>query len=106
MEDSPAGLQRLDADHLGRHIFLNVATAANTGALELWAIDRSKQKVSWKRPMAADNHMERKQNMSSPSPVTDGRRVGHDRRRVLKAFDFAGKELWSRKSRPTTAGSA
>ena len=41
--------------------------------------------------------MERKQNMSSPSPVTDGRHVwvmtGVG---VLKAFDFAGKEIWSR----------
>jgi outer membrane protein assembly factor BamB len=41
--------------------------------------------------------MERKQNMSSPSPVTDGRHVwvmtGFG---VFKAFDFNGKELWSR----------
>ena len=41
--------------------------------------------------------MERKQNMSSPSPVTDGKHVwvmtgvGS-----LKAFDFSGKEIWSR----------
>ena len=41
--------------------------------------------------------MERKQNMSSPSPVTDGQHVwvmtGVG---VLKAFDFAGKEIWTR----------
>jgi outer membrane protein assembly factor BamB len=41
--------------------------------------------------------MERKQNMSTPSPVTDGRHVwvmtGVG---ILKAFDFAGKEIWSR----------
>ena len=81
----------------GESIFLNVATAANTGALELWAIDRRTRKVSWKRPLADTNHMERKQNMSSPSPVTDGRHVwvmtGVG---TLKAFDFSGKELWSR----------
>ena len=81
----------------GDTIFLNVATGHNTGALELWAIDRGKQTVTWKRPIAAENHMERKQNMSSPSPVTDGRTVwvmtGVG---ILKAFDFAGKELWSR----------
>jgi outer membrane protein assembly factor BamB len=81
----------------GDMIFLNVATAANTGELELWAIDRRTQQVAWKRRLADTNHMERKQNMSSPSPVTDGKRgwvmtgVG-----VLKAFDFSGKELWSR----------
>lgn len=81
----------------GDTIFLNVATAPNTGALELWAIDRRKRTVSWKRPLADTNHMERKQNMSSPSPVTDGKHVwvmtGVG---VLKAFDFSGKEIWSR----------
>ena len=60
----------------GNTIFLNMATAANTGALELWAVDRAQQTVLWKRPIADENHMERKQNMSSPSPVTDGRTCG------------------------------
>jgi outer membrane protein assembly factor BamB len=81
----------------GDTIFLNMATASNTGGLELWAIDRTKQTVMWKRPLANDNHMERKQNMSTPSPVTDGRTVwvmtGVG---ILKAFDFSGKELWTR----------
>jgi outer membrane protein assembly factor BamB len=81
----------------GDTVFLNMATAANTGDLELWAIDRNKQAVSWKRPIAGGNHIERKQNMSSPSPVTDGRSVwvmtGVG---MLKSFDFAGKELWTR----------
>jgi outer membrane protein assembly factor BamB len=81
----------------GDMIFLNVATGANSGTLELWAVDRRTQSVAWKRPLADTNHMERKQNMSSPSPVTDGRHVwvmtGVG---VLKAFDFAGKEIWSR----------
>jgi outer membrane protein assembly factor BamB len=81
----------------GDTIFLNVATGANTGNLELWSVDRRKQAVTWKRPLANTNHMERKQNMSTPSPVTDGRHVwvmtGVG---ILKAFDFAGKEIWSR----------
>jgi outer membrane protein assembly factor BamB len=81
----------------GNTIFLNMATAANTGALELWAVDRTTRTVTWKRPIADANHMERKQNMSSPSPVTDGQHVwvmtGVG---VFKAFDFAGKEIWSR----------
>ena len=59
----------------GDTIFLNVATGTNTGELELWAVDRNKQAVRWKRPLADANHMERKQNMSSPSPVTDGKHV-------------------------------
>jgi len=81
----------------GDTVFLNIATAANTGALELWAVDRNKQAVTWKRPIAGGNHIERKQNMSSPSPVTDGKNVwvmtGVG---ILKSFDFAGREIWSR----------
>jgi len=81
----------------GDTVFLNMATASNTGGLELWAIDRNKQAVTWKRPIAGGNHIERKQNMSSPSPVTDGEHVwvmtGVG---ILKAFDFAGREIWSR----------
>jgi outer membrane protein assembly factor BamB len=81
----------------GETIFLNVATGANTGELELWAIDRNKPEVKWKRPLDPSNHMERKQNMSSPSPVTDGKYVWvMTGLGTLKAFDFAGKELWSR----------
>ena len=81
----------------GDMVFLNVATAADSGNLEIWAVDRKTRGPIWKRPIAAGNHKERKQNMSSPSPVTDGRHVwvmtGVG---VIKAFDFAGKELWSR----------
>src|SRR5690242_14671248 len=54
-------------------VFLNVATATGAGDLELWAVDRTTKSVRWKRPVAGGNHIERKQNMSSPSPVTDGR---------------------------------
>jgi outer membrane protein assembly factor BamB len=81
----------------GDMIFLNVATGANTGVLELWAVDRRTQAVAWKRPLADSNHMERKQNMSSPSPVTDGKHVWvMTGLGILKAFDFTGKELWAR----------
>jgi outer membrane protein assembly factor BamB len=81
----------------GDMIFLNMATANGTGDLELWAVDRNRKDVAWKRPIAGGNHIERKQNMSSPSPVTDGKTVwimtGVG---MLKAFDYSGKELWSR----------
>ncbi len=81
----------------GETIFLNVATATNTGVLELWAVDRNKQAVKWKRQITDSNHMERKQNMSSPSPVTDGQHVWvMTGLGVLKAFDFDGKEVWAR----------
>lgn len=75
-------------------IFLNVADGDN---LLLWCVDKDKGQVLWKQPLGAGNVKMRKQNMSSPSPVTDGRAVfvmtGTG---ILKAFDFGGKELWSR----------
>ena len=81
----------------GENIFLNIGTADGSGDLELWNLDRNDGKLRWKAHIAGGNHIERKQNMSSPSPVTDGRMVwvmtGVG---ILKAFDFAGKEQWSR----------
>ena len=78
-------------------VFLNVATERATGQIELWAVDRNKKAVAWKRPLTAANRIGRKQNMASPSPVTDGTHVwvitGTG---IMKAFDFAGKELWTR----------
>ncbi|HET6664920.1 MAG TPA: PQQ-binding-like beta-propeller repeat protein, partial [Acidimicrobiales bacterium] len=78
----------------GDRVFLNVAEG---GQLFLWAVDRANGSVAWKRPLGGGDHRMRKQNMSSPSPVTDGQTiwvmtgVG-----VLKAFDFKGTQLWSR----------
>ncbi|MDX1981428.1 MAG: PQQ-binding-like beta-propeller repeat protein [Bryobacteraceae bacterium] len=76
------------------HIFLNVAEGDN---LEAWAVDRNSAKVLWKRPVTGGNYKINKQNMSSPSPVTDGKTVWFlTGTGILKAFDFAGKELWMR----------
>jgi len=78
----------------GARIFLNVADG---DALSLWALDRATGATVWSRPLGGGNTRMRKQNMSSPSPVTDGRTVyvmtGTG---ILKAFDFAGRELWAR----------
>ncbi|HVF22173.1 MAG TPA: PQQ-binding-like beta-propeller repeat protein [Pyrinomonadaceae bacterium] len=75
-------------------VFLNVAEGDN---LALWCVDKAKGTVLWKQPLGGGNVKMRKHNMSSPSPVTDGRAVyvmtGTG---ILKAFDFAGKELWGR----------
>ena len=75
-------------------IFLSVAEGAD---LFLWCIDRNVGVMIWKRHLSAGNLKVRKQNMSSPSPVTDGKNVwvltGTG---MLKAFDFSGKELWVR----------
>lgn len=75
-------------------IFLNVAEGDD---LSLWCVDRSQGTVMWKRHLGGGNVKMRKQNMSSPSPVTEGKNVyvmtGTG---VLKAFDFQGQELWAR----------
>lgn len=78
----------------GETIFLNVAEGDD---LHLWAVERIDGNVLWKRHLSGGNTMMRKQNMSSPSPVTDGEAVyvmtGTG---FLKGFDFDGNELWSR----------
>jgi outer membrane protein assembly factor BamB len=78
----------------GDRIFLNVAEAND---LYLWCVDRTKGAILWKKLLGSGNVKMRKQNMSSPSPVTDGKTVyvmtGTG---ILKAFDFAGQELWLR----------
>ena len=76
------------------YIFLNVAQGTS---LSLWCIDRRGPTVQWKAPLGAGNHQEQKQNMSSPSPVTDGSRVyAMTGTGILKGFDFKGQELWAR----------
>jgi len=78
----------------GDYIFLSVA---ERGSLYLWCVDRQEPKVSWKRLLGGDDHKEMKQNMSTPSPVTDGKSVWvMTGTGILKGFDFAGKELWGR----------
>lgn len=75
-------------------IFLNVAEGDN---LYLWCVERSKGSPIWKKLLGSGNTKMRKQNMSSPSPVTDGTGVyvmtGTG---MLKGFDFGGNELWAR----------
>jgi outer membrane protein assembly factor BamB len=78
----------------GNHIFLNVA---ESGRLFLWAVDRNKGVPLWKQHLSDGDTKMRKQNMSTPSPVTDGRSVWvMTGTGILKAFDFNGKELWMR----------
>ena len=70
---------------------------AYSGHIELWALDRGDGSVRWTRHLSDRDTRGRKQNMSSPSPVTDGSHVfvltGTG---MLTAFDFEGNELWSR----------
>jgi outer membrane protein assembly factor BamB len=79
----------------GNNIFLNVADTDNK--LYLWCVDKTNGSVAWKKLITGGNYLINKQNMSSPSPVTDGRNVyvmtGVG---ILKSFDFAGTEVWMR----------
>ena len=78
----------------GSRVFLSVAEG---DAISLWALDRATGAVVWTSPLGGGNTTMRKHNMSSPSPVTDGRTVyvmtGTG---ILKAFDFDGRARWSR----------
>ena len=78
----------------GDRIFLNVADKDD---IFLWCVDRAQGAVLWKKYLTGGNFKINKQNMSSPSPVTDGTQVyvmtGNG---ILKGFTFAGNELWAR----------
>jgi outer membrane protein assembly factor BamB len=78
----------------GSNVFLSVADG---DGLYLWRVDKLKGTPIWKKLVAHGNYDIKKQNMSSPSPVTDGAGVyvmtGIG---VLKDFDFSGNELWMR----------
>ncbi len=75
-------------------VFLSVGDGTN---ISLWAIDRATGQERWVRVLSDNDHRERKQNMSSPSPVTDGTHVWvMTGTGILKAFDFDGNELWHR----------
>ncbi len=78
----------------GNRVFLNVAEG---DSLYLWCVDKTKGTQVWKKFIAAGNYKINKQNMSSPSPVTDGQNVyAMTGVGVLKSFDFQGDELWVR----------
>ena len=78
----------------GERIFLNVADGEN---ISLWCLDRNGGGTLWVRHLSDGDRRLRKQNMSSPSPVTNGEHVyvmtGTGR---LTAFDFDGDPLWRR----------
>jgi outer membrane protein assembly factor BamB len=78
----------------GDRIFLNVS---ENGSIYLWCVDRNKGVPLWKQHLSDGDTRMRKQNMSTPSPVTDGRNVWvMTGTGILKAFDFTGKEIWMR----------
>ena len=78
----------------GDKVFLSVGEGSD---LSLWCVDKRKGVVLWKKTLGGGNYVPRKHNMSSPSPVTDGKSVWvMTGTGILKGFAFDGKELWSR----------
>ena len=75
-----------------------IASAMNfDDELLLVALNRKDGSIRWRRVTGAGNKILIKQNMASPSPVTDGKHVwimtGVG---LLTCFDFSGKQIWQR----------
>ena len=65
--------------------------------LLLLCLDRKTGQVRWRKVVAGGDRQEGRNNMASPSPATDGKRVfSLFATGDLAAFDFAGQELWKR----------
>ena len=65
--------------------------------LYLIAVNRETGAVRWQQSIGRGNRIGNKQNMASPSPVTDGEHVwvvnGNGE---IRCFDFAGRQAWIR----------
>ena len=63
----------------------------------LLCLDKQTGKLLWQRKLDDGNKLYRKNNMASPSPVTDGRHVwALTGTGVLTAFDLDGERKWQR----------
>ena len=65
--------------------------------LYLIAVNRQTGKVRWQQSIGRGNRIGNKQNMASPSPVTDGERIWvANGNGELRCFDFSGRKIWMR----------
>jgi outer membrane protein assembly factor BamB len=79
----------------GDHIFVSSPDAQKN--LHLLCLDRRDGKLRWQRQVGVGDKTKGRNNMASPSPVTDGKSVfALYGTADLAAFDFEGKELWRR----------
>ncbi len=70
---------------------------ADRDRLYLIAISRQTGKVRWQQSIGRGNRIGNKQNMASPSPVTDGEHVWvANGNGEVRCFDFAGRQIWLR----------
>ncbi|MBL9190646.1 MAG: PQQ-binding-like beta-propeller repeat protein [Opitutaceae bacterium] len=62
----------------------------------LLCLDRATGKELWRRPYDRGNDIKMKHNMSSPSPVTDGKHVWVvSGNAIVACYDFAGNQKWT-----------
>jgi outer membrane protein assembly factor BamB len=72
------------------------ASGAND-KLFLLALNRKDGSIRWRVQVGEGNRVQRKQNMASPSPVTDGKHVWiMTGTGWLTGLDFSGKKIWQR----------
>ena len=65
--------------------------------LYLIAVDRETGRIRWRQSIGRGNRIGNKQNMASPSPVTDGEHVWvANGNGELRCFDFSGRQMWMR----------
>lgn len=65
--------------------------------LYLIAVNRENGAIRWQQSIGRGNRIGNKQNMASPSPVTDGKHVWvMNGNGELRCFDFFGRSLWMR----------
>lgn len=70
---------------------------AENDEMYLLAIQRSDGKIKWRQQIGGGNLLYRKQNLASPSPVTDGHRIWtFTGAGALTCFDMTGKRIWRR----------
>ena len=70
---------------------------AGLDRLYLIAVNRQTGKVRWQQSIGRGNRIGNKQNMASPSPVTDGEHVWvANGNGELRCFDFVGRQVWLR----------
>ncbi len=76
-------------------VFVNSPDA--DGNLVLLCLDRDSGKIRWQQQASTGNRAKTRNNLASPSPITDGQTVwtifgtGD-----MAAYDFSGKKLWER----------
>ena len=77
------------------HVFLT--SPDNEKNLNLIALNRKDGSVRWKHVVGIGDRSSGRNNMSSPSPVTDGKIVvALFATSDIAAYDFDGKEIWKR----------